>query len=213
MKRYIKASESVFAPSFNRAISLMNKTQCGFITAFREYDADGNELSLNEKRRRNKRLESDIRASGLSFIKASGGFIENVGTDQESRVSEDIFCAINNRFAPKDFIKLMVSWCAKYEQDAVLITDPQPERSKKNGQPLVNKAINVVGTYYDKHGNIDMRFDNATVQDADEYFTNICGKDFVLSSTDIYETVGHSIYTTAGRILGLNDFKDLYPNL
>lgn len=213
MKRYIRSSESVFASSFNRAISHMNKTQCGFITAFREYDADGNELSLNEKRRRNKRLESDIRASGLTFIKASGGFVENKGTNQESRVSEDTFCVINNRFAPKDFIKLMVSWCAKYEQDAVLITDPQPERSHKNGQPLVNKAINVVGTYYDKHGNIDMQFDNATVQDADEYFTNICGKDFVLSSTDICETVGHSIYTTAGRVLGLNDFKDLYPDL
>lgn len=212
MKRYIKSSESIYASSFNRAVSHMNKEQCGFITAFREYRSDGEKLSTNEKRRRNKQLEADIRASGLTFIKASGGFIENKDTDDEVRVSEDTFCVINNRFAPRDFIKLMVSWCKKYEQDAVLITTPMPARSK-NGQPLVDKPINIIGEYYDKNGNVDMKFDNATVQDAEEYFTNIHGKDFVLSSTEMTETRWYDVNSASGRVLALRDFNDLYRDL
>ena len=212
MKRYIKSSEGIYASSFNRAVSHMNKEQCGFITAFREYSSDGEKLSTNDKRRRNKQLEADIRASGLTFIKASGGFIENKGTDDEVRVSEDTFCVINNRFAPRDFIKLMVSWCKKYEQDAVLITTPVPERSK-NGQPLVDKPINIIGEYYDKNGNVDMKFDNASVQDAEEYFTNIHGKDFVLSSTEMTETKWYDVNSSSGRVLAIRDFKDLYGNL
>lgn len=213
MKVYIKSNESIFASSFNRAISHMNKTQCGFITAFREFDIDGNKLTTNEKRRRNKILEKEIRGSGLTFIRAKGGFIENKGTDLEERVSEDTFCVINNRFTPNDFIKLMVKWCGQFEQDSVLITTPMPERSKNSGQPLANKPINVVGKYYTKTGSIDMEFDNATIQDAEEYFTNVCGKDFVLSSTEICETEGHNIYGTTGRVMGIQDFKDLYPEL
>lgn len=212
MKRYIKSSEGIYASSFNRAVSHMNKEQCGFITAFREYRSDGEKLSTNEKRRRNKQLEADIRASGLTFIKASGGFIENKGADDEVRVSEDTFCVINNRFAPRDFIKLMVSWCKKYEQDAVLVTTPMPERSK-NGQPLVDKPINIIGEYYDKNGNVDMKFDNATVQDAEEYFTNIHGKDFVLSSTEMTETKWYDVNSSSGRVLAIRDFKDLYGDL
>ena len=212
MKRYIKSSESIYASSFNRAVSHMNKEQCGFITAFREYSSDGEKLSTNEKRRRNKQLEADIRASGLTFIKASGGFIENKDADDEVRVSEDTFCVINNRFAPRDFIKLMVSWCKKYEQDAVLVTTPVSERSK-NGQPLVDKPINIIGEYYDKDGNVDMKFDNATVHDAEEYFTNIHGKDFVLSSTEMTETKWYDVNSSSGRVLAIRDFKDLYGDL
>lgn len=212
MKRYIKSSESIYASSFNRAISHMNREQCGFITAFREYDSEGNPLSINEKRRRNKQLEADIRASGLTFIKASGGFVENKGTDLETRVSEDTFCVINNRFPTEKFIALMVYWCRKYEQDSVLITTPVPERSK-NGQPLTDKPINIIGEYYTKNGTVDMRFDNATVQDAEEYFTNIHGKDFVLSSTEMVDTKWHDIHSAAGRVHGYRDFADLYPDL
>lgn len=141
--------EDIFSSSFNRAIKHMNTTQCGFITAFRACDAYGNELSLNERRRRNKLLEKEIRGSGLTYIKAEGGFIENKGTDLERRVLEDTFCVINNRFKPDDFIKLMVKWCGQFEQDSALITDPRPERNPFGKQKSGNKAINIIGTYYD----------------------------------------------------------------
>ena len=205
--------DPTFASSFERAIAYMNKTQCGSITAFRKFDSNGNALSINEKRRRNKRLEADIRASGLTYIKDSAGSVENRGKDNETRTAADMFCIINNRFAPKDFIKLMVSWCAKYEQDLVLITDPQQERDPRNGQPLIDRPINIIGTYYDKNGNIDSTFDHAAIQDVEAYFTHICGNDLVLSSAGYVKTEGHQIYDTSGRILAIQDFKDLYPDL
>lgn len=198
--------ESILGSSFNRAISHMNRTQCGFITAFREYDSYGNELSTNEKRKRNKLLEKEIRGSGLTYIKAKGGFIENKGTELESKVAEDTFCVINNRYAPNDFIKLMVKWCGQFEQDSVLVTEPRKENESK-------KAINIIGTYYTANGQKEMTFDNATIQDAEEYFTNICGHDFVLSSIEVHRTEGHQIYGTTGRVMAIRDFQDLYPEL
>lgn len=202
----------IYASSFNRAIEHMNTKQCGFITAFRHQDSQGNLLSNNENRRRNKELETDIKKSGLTYIKCKGGFIEDKGTEHESRVTEDTFCVINNRFSHNDFTKLMIAWCAKYEQEAVLVTTPVPQRAK-NGQPLVNKPINVIGTYWSGEGKEQSTFNNATVQDAEEYFTNICGKDFVLSATELNETNWPNNYSATGRALGINAFKKLYPDL
>ena len=71
----------------------------------------------------------------------------------------------------------------------------------------------MTGEYYDKDGNVDMKFDNATVQDAEEYFTNIHGKDFVLSSTEMTETKWYDVNSSSGRVLAIRDFKDLYGNL
>jgi len=185
----------IFASSFNRAVAHMNSKQCAFITAFR------GEYSTKQNRRRNKLLESDIRASGLTFIRATGGFIENRGTDDEQRVSEDTFCVVNNRFPEKEFLQLAIQWCKDYDQDAVLVTTPKKEKS--------GNAINVVGVYYDKNGNIDMKFDHATIQDAEEYFTNILGKDFVLSSTE-YVATRFDNSTVTGKILGREDFYSIY---
>ena len=111
MKIYVHSSSDIFASSFNRAIEHMNETQCGFITAFRDKDSDGNTLSNNKKRSRNKELEQLIKQSGLTYIKATGGFVENKGTPDEARVTEDTFCVINNKYSPADFKKLMCHWC------------------------------------------------------------------------------------------------------
>ena len=73
VKKYIISNESVMASSFNRVLQHMNETECCFITAFRS------DYSTKENRRRNKSLYAEIKASGLSFIKANGGFVENLG--------------------------------------------------------------------------------------------------------------------------------------
>ena len=65
----------------------------------------------------------------------------------------------------------------------------------------------------DKNGNIDSTFDHAAIQDVEAYFTHICGNDLVLSSAGYVKTEGHQIYDTSGRILAIQDFKDLYPDL
>lgn len=195
----INSSKNIQSSSFNRARQHMNERACGFITAFR------GEYSHKENLRRNKLLEADIKGSGLTYIAAKGGFIENSGTYDEQRVTEDTFCVINNRFPVQDFIDLMVYLCGKYEQESVLITVPVRNKS--------NKALSVKGYYYTADGSIDMQFDNATVQDADLYFTNIHGKDFVLSSVQEYKTEGYDLQSVYGNVMGHVDFKKLYPKL
>ena len=196
-----KYDQPITASSFSRAVKFMNEYDCIFITAFRH------EYSVKQNRQRNKELAEDIHNSGLTYIKAYGGFMETIpGTDDKERVTEDTFCVVNNGFRTEDFIKLGVSWCRKYDQDAVLITVPTQDKSK-------NYALNVIGTYYDKDGNVDMQFDHATIQDAEEYFTNICGKDFVLSAVDVCETDGDAYSGTAGYVKSMRRFKDMYPDL
>lgn len=202
MVRLVRTNQSVMASSFSRVVDYMNNYDCMFITAFRH------EYSKKENRRRNKELASDIHNSDLTYIKAFGGYIESDPDTGDNRVTEDTFCVVNNGYRTEDFIKLGVSWCKKYDQEAVLITTPTQDKSR-------NYALNVIGRYYDANGNIDMQFDHATVQDAEEYFTNICGKDFVLSSTDINvcATEYEPYSTTAGYVKAMRRFKDRYPDL
>ena len=210
MKRYIRSSEethmrAIFGNTFNRVRNYMNTTQCGFITAFREYDKNHTHISKTENRKRNKELEALIKSSGLTYHKAHGGFIEHDDVRGDIRVTEDTFVVVNNRFTLQDFTKLMLDWCRKFDQEAILITMPD-QNSTKN-------AINVEGRYYDANGNVTMSFDHATVQDAEEYFTNICGKDFVLSSVDVIETLYEKYQNTAGYVMARRDFKQMYPDL
>ena len=69
MKRYIKSSDNVYAGSFNRARSHMNKYDCCFISACRDENS-GKHNSANSRK-----LASDIRAAGLTYLKATGGYI------------------------------------------------------------------------------------------------------------------------------------------
>lgn len=195
----IDCSRPVMASSFSRVVEFMNKYDCIFITAFRS------EYSHKQNMKRNKQLADDIHNSDLTYIKAKGGFIETVG-DDKVRVTEDTFCVVNNGYRTEDFIKLGVSWCKKYDQEAVLITTPFQDKAN-------NHALNIIGVYYNASGSIDMKFDNATIQDAEEYFTNVCGKDFVLSTTELFATDYQPYSTTAGYVMAKQRFKSKYPNM
>ena len=60
-----------------------------------------------------------------------------------------------------------------------------------------------------------MQFDYANVQDAEDYFTNICGKDFVLSASelDVCATEYESYSGTSGYVKATRRFKDRYLDL
>ena len=189
----------VMGSSFSRCMEYMNKYNCMFITAFRS------EYTHAENKLRNKELEADIHRSNLTFIKAHGGFVEKTA-DGDKRVTEDTFCIVDNCYTVRDFIRLGVYWCKKYGQDAVLITTPSQDKTR-------NYALNIVGRYYDKNGNIDMEFDHATVGDVDEYFTNMCGKDFVLSSTQVFASDIEPFATINGARMASNRFARKYPEL
>lgn len=189
----------VYSSSFNRARSMMNKYSCCFITAWRA------ELSTNEKNKRNQQLASDIRSSGLTYYKSTGGYVENKGTDDEVRVVEKSFMVVNNRYTYENFVKLCVYWCGKYGQDSVLITQPSSDN---------NGAINVTGRYYNSSGGVELEFSGAEVKDVDEYFTNLYGKDFEMVSASVgCLTPKKDVRNATTRRLSDVEFRNLFPDL
>lgn len=194
MVKYIKAS------SFNRLMTHMKKTECMFISAFRS------SYSRKENVRRNKQLVSDLNHWDLSFIKVIGGYTENKGSADEIDVNEYSYCVINNKYTTDDFVDIAVTLCKKYEQDAVLVTfpvadKPRTTRSKQN-------IIRIDGKYFDKSGNVDMEFDNITVQNVTEYFTRVGNRKFTLYSEgeeNITESI--DVYGVAGRQISNKEYQ------
>jgi hypothetical protein len=173
-----------------------------FITAFR------NEYTKSENIERNKQLAQDIHDSDLTYFKCHGGFVELTKEGEPIRVTEQTFCVVNNGYTTIDFVNLAVSWCRKYEQEAVLVTSPVEEQV--NGR----KALSIVGRYYDQSGKVTDTFENADVKDADMYFTNIYHKDFVLSSDMIMVATNLERYNSMpGYVRASRRFKTKYPEL
>ena len=199
------SSESIFASSFNRALKHIDEVPCCFITAFRKYNYDGSPLSNKDKKYLNKLLEQDIKESGLSFFKVSGSYMEDTGEGVE-QVDEDTFMIIDNLYSPGDFKEFCFYLCGKYDQDSVLITNPVIDRNANSDHTLAAS--------YDRYGNIvHGPFENISMHDIDEFFTSICGKDFVMSSTSEVRTRGRDIYTRSSRIVASGDFERKYPEL
>ena len=85
------------------------------LTAFR------GEFTYDENVRRNKILALDIRKHGYGYFFVDGYWIENEGTPEEVRVSEDSIFAIGDEGKEEEFKQRMIALGAKYGQDGVLI--------------------------------------------------------------------------------------------
>lgn len=208
------------AASFNRVMTQMDKTVCCFITAFRGHKYDENDMeteddaSRNDNRKRNKRLEADIKDSRLAFYRCKGGYREVDLKGDSREVTEDTFCVANNKYTDEDFVNLMIDLGVKYDQDSILITFP----NKTGGR----KVADITGRYYctsTRTGTIGQvldEFDHLTQSDISEYFTKLYGKSFTLEriSSDIsgeyVSSIGSSVNT---RFLASNRFAEKYPHL
>ena len=168
-------------------------------------DADGNQYVYNFSD--DEILHEEV-SEGYSVNRTydERGLVETLSDGTKQRVTEETFCIVNNGYTTEDFIKLAIDWCGKYEQEAVLVTSPHQDKTR-------NYALNIVGTYYTASGNVDMEFDHANIGDVEEYFTNICGKDFVLSSTQIFATDLMPFATVNGRRMASIRFARKYPEL
>jgi hypothetical protein len=101
------------------------------LTAFRgEFDRDQNV-------RRNRELAAKIRKLGYGFFFVDGYWIENQGTTEEIKVSEDSLFVVAPRGSDNKFRQQMVELGASYNQDGVLIKD-------KDGAKVYNKSGDVV---------------------------------------------------------------------
>ena len=150
----IKINES----TLNRIIGTHNKNGYIIISAYR------GDRKPSENRQKHLELMDDIKNNGFSFIKVFGGFIENVGTDDEVLVREPSLVVPNypiGKTKPyEDTEKLFnmgVELCNKYNQDSFLYKD-----------------IDSKPKYIDKNGNVDMEFDgDYIINKPEQYFTSI----------------------------------------
>lgn len=205
------AGVKIQSGGFNRLISHFDNYELGFITAFRgEYDK-------SENKKRNKQLEADLKASGLGYVKVRGGFTEDFGKPTAQDVTEDTFVVINTKWADHAFKEFMIKLCGKYNQDAVLISEPRCQDQGKDR--AVCRAdnpqnIKVTARYYDKNGGIDFEFDGLTTDRITAYFTEVSGRKFTLeNSAEIESSIGEgefprpNVNSVAGVCKADHDYK------
>lgn len=107
-------------------------------------------------------LGNDIRQRGFSFVPVFGGFIENMGSENEQHVYESSFIILNydtkgNELDFNDLKNFAVEMCDKFNQDSVLVKAP-------NGKPQ----------YITRNNEVDMEFDgDVKINDlTQQYFTS-----------------------------------------
>lgn len=124
---------------------------------------NANQLLAQANKPRIKELIELIKKSNFSYTPVYGGFIENLGEENEENVYERSFVVYpydkQGKLHPFEELKAFaVEMCAKYNQDSVLIKEP-------NSAPK----------YVNREGETDFELgNNVTFNDfAEEYFTDL----------------------------------------
>ena len=140
----------------------------GMMTAFR------GTFTYQDNKKRNKKLESDIRSAGLGYFKVSGRYIEDFGTKDAKDVGEDSFFIIGNSEQDGEFKSLIKKLGAKYDQDSVLY------------KPGGNNDAALVGTNhsgwpgFDKEETVGRWRPNKS----GEFYSKMRGRSFVFESVE-----------------------------
>lgn len=103
------------------------------LTAFR------GEYIRQDNIKRNKTLAAEIRGLGYGFFFLDGFWVENQGTPEERKVSEDSLFVIAPEGSDKKFVSDIVKLGAQYNQDGVLV-------KTVDGINIYNKAGEVTYT-------------------------------------------------------------------
>ena len=90
-------------------------TPFGMITVYR------GELDQKENRARNKQLRTAFRGQGYGFIVLDGSYVEETPDGKGTPVKEESMFVVGTEGDTEGFIKFMVSQCARYGQDSVLV--------------------------------------------------------------------------------------------
>lgn len=153
--------------SLSRIYQHSKESNMGMITAYR------GQYSKQQNEKRNSSLISDIRSAGFGYIPVKGFYIENPGTPEEDKVTENSFVVIssaNDSGRLKGFLKRMG---VKYDQDSVLYKDAANEQAVLIGTasgrwPGIDTEVQVgtwhanqIGDYYTKmKGHRNFRFES-----------------------------------------------------
>jgi len=110
--------------------------------------------SQKENEQRNKKIAAEFRKAGYGFFYVDGYWIENKGTPEEVKVSEDSIFAIADKEYEKSFIDLAHDQANKYDQDAIFVkTENKVYLLYKNGKEEILDSTfkaNKLGDFYTK---------------------------------------------------------------
>lgn len=119
--------------------------------------------SYDDKTRlaKQKELEKDIRnfknSSGkeVGFNKVKGGFIENLGTEDEVTVEETSYIVFFDKEYEDEFFEYFVKLCKKYDQDSFLF------------------VVGGDAKYINKQGGVEFKLGAFAPKQLDVYFTKL----------------------------------------
>ena len=125
--------------------------------------AERHERSPEENAQLSRELEQDLRARGLGYRPSLGGYVENLGEDEETRVEETSFLIPKPAdMSNGEFLEIGLELGKKYSQESILVSLP----SINNGKP------SYVLTTGANAGTIDMDFDKFHItKPSDQYYT------------------------------------------
>lgn len=84
------------------------------------------DLEKDKNIQRNKAIAGELKNAGYGYFYVDGYWIENQGTEDEIKVSEDSIFAINtDTNKSKSFIELGHKLANKYNQDAIFVKTPE----------------------------------------------------------------------------------------
>jgi hypothetical protein len=157
----MEGTQYLVESSLNRILDTHTRNGYIIITSY----WGGGEKSDQQNKSDFAQIKQDVRGYGFSYVPVFGGFVEDIGEPTEREVREPALFVPNYKVATNK----------PYDDDS-LIRNMGIELSKKyNQDSFLYKPRDGEKAYYiDKNGNVDMTFNNKTVNDLTQiYFTDL----------------------------------------
>lgn len=149
--------------NLSRLLQHLKENDVAFITAYR------GTLSHKENMRRNKQLALDAHNAGYSYIKVTGNYIEDETGVPKEEATFAIIHKPESKEEQDEFFNEMLGLCAKWNQDAVLIS-------------LANRPDIPPASYASDGSIVYGPFTKLTQNDVEAFSTQIHGHKFKFES-------------------------------
>lgn len=159
--KYYTVKES--GANLSRLLQHLKENDVAFITAYR------GKLSHKENIRRNKQLALDAHNAGYSYIKVTGNYIEDETGVPKEEATYAIIHKPESKEDQDEFFNEMLGLCAKWNQDAVLIS-------------LANRPDVPPASYASDGSIVYGPFTKLTQNDVEAFSTQIHGHKFKFES-------------------------------
>lgn len=171
-------TEQIFdEASLGRAKNHIENRNVGLISASRS------EFDVAKNNERTKQLKSDIIAAGFGFMNLTGSYVENLGKENEQKVTERSFFVIGSDIKDKALYNFLKKESEKFNQESFLYKTPDD----KNGY-LISPSGTVISSVGEFH-----------IGKLNDYSSKIKGKNFTFSEMSMESNI-LTKWATSGSI-------------